>query len=420
MLFRSRRTALLFGIASLALLGGLSFVATLRLRPTGVTKGVRIVDVNRPFPAGGRFPSDPYIGSKVCAECHPGESAAHSRSGHSSTLRSTVGLALARRLYGMTVPDPEFPEVRWDYRIHDGEFQITRKARGQVEQWVVDYVLGSGHHATTFVTMLDPKVPSIMEHRLTYYSKTGSFGLTPGHEIKPRMMGLTLRGGELPPRGARECFRCHATQLSARADDQGIDAETMIANVSCERCHGPGRAHVEAARRDAPATDLALPFGPESWTAESLLALCGSCHRHPAKADPDLLQPDDPLLIRFQPVGIIKSKCYSKSDGAFSCVNCHDPHARISGTRDSYSKVCLSCHIGKSAAQAGSPPPDKSRGQTNVTCPVSPRERCLDCHMPRADAGQGILFTNHWIRIHRPAGSSSTSGASPEAGPATK
>lgn len=413
--FSRRRAPLLIGIATLAVLGGVIFVATHWSRENRVTKGVRLVDVNRPFPKGGRYPSDPYIGSKVCAECHPGESAAHAGSGHASTLRSAVGLPIARRLNGTTVPDPEFPEVLWGYQIKDGGFQITRKAQGKVEQWVVDYALGSGHHATTFVTMLDPKIPRIFEHRLTYYAKRGEFALTPGHETKPRVMGLTLRGGELPPRGSRECFRCHATELSAHNGDEGIDAETMIANVSCERCHGPGRAHVELARADAPASELVLPFGPERWKAEKLLALCGSCHRHPAKADPGQLDPEDPLLVRFQPVGIIQSKCYKKSEGAFSCINCHDPHARISGTRESYSGVCLSCHVGKEAeAPAAS---DNSPGLTSVVCPVSPRERCLDCHMPQADAGQGILFTNHWIRIHR--STTPTPGAATKAG-ATK
>jgi hypothetical protein len=340
----------------------------------------------------------------------------HSRSGHASTLRSTIGLVLAGRLDGTTVDDPEFPEVHWSYRIHGGEFQVSRAARGRVEQWVVDYVFGSGHHAATFVTMLDPNVPRIIEHRLTYYAGRKAVGLTPGHDTKPRMPGLTIRGGEPPARAARECFRCHATQLSARADGQGIDVETMIANVSCESCHGPGRAHVEAARRDAPDSEMTLPFGPNRWTSDSLLALCGRCHRHPGKADPSMLKPDNPLLIRFAPVGIIQSKCYSKSNGAFSCINCHEPHARVSGQRASYAAVCLSCHKGKTTAPAGLPPTGESPGQTTATCPVSSRDGCIACHMPRADAGQGILFTNHWIRIHRPSEPQSTPGAAADVG----
>src|SRR5438552_3193563 len=49
---------------------------------SGRSRGVRLLTIDRPFPAGGRFASDPYIGTRVCGECHPGEAALHSRCGH--------------------------------------------------------------------------------------------------------------------------------------------------------------------------------------------------------------------------------------------------------------------------------------------------------------------------------------------------
>src|SRR5215831_2575742 len=50
--------------------------------------GVRLLTLERPFPAEGRNPSDPYVGPGVCAECHPGAFALYTRSGHARTLRS--------------------------------------------------------------------------------------------------------------------------------------------------------------------------------------------------------------------------------------------------------------------------------------------------------------------------------------------
>src|SRR5262245_19346765 len=51
---------------------------TRRAQPSaGRLKGVRLLGIDRPFPAGGRFAADPFIGSRVCAECHPGETALH-------------------------------------------------------------------------------------------------------------------------------------------------------------------------------------------------------------------------------------------------------------------------------------------------------------------------------------------------------
>jgi hypothetical protein len=377
-------------------------VTARRARPVGGrSSGLRLLTFDRPFPAQGRFASDPYIGSRVCAECHPGEAALHSRSGHALTLRPAARWAAARRLDGMTVADPELPEVRWSYRYRDGRLSIARRAGNQVEECLAEYAFGSGHHATTFVSVIDPTIPAILEHRLTYFTSERVLALTPGHETKPPPPGLTPHGGVPPPRDARSCFACHATQVSAR-ERPGIDEATMIPNVSCERCHGPGRAHVAAARRGAAESELALPLGPDRWTAAELLQSCGACHRHPAGPRPEQIRPDDPTLARFQPIGLMLSRCYRQSAGALHCLTCHDPHARASSNRAGYDAVCLECHGGPARAAESTPSPPTA----GVACSVSPGSRCVECHMPRVavDSGRHILLSDHWIRIRRPGG----------------
>ena len=339
-----------------------------RSQPRAVAEPSRrlgLITFDRPFPAEGRFVADPYAGSRVCSECHPAEAALYSRSGHAMTLRPAGRLEVSRRLDGTVVDDPELADIHWSYQFRDGQLHIERAAPTEVQKWVAEYAIGSGRHALTFVSVLNPKIPSVLEHRLTYYRRPGGksgLGITPGHDTRPPPPALTPHGGELPPRVARECFRCHATQISA-GDDQRFDEETMIPNVSCERCHGPGRAHVAAARRGAPEPDLALPFGPERWTALELLKTCGACHRFPSPTQTAQIRTDNPLLIRFQPVGIMQSLCYQKSGGTFSCVTCHDPHARVSSDRASYDATCLSCHAGggrpapAASSPSGSTPP---------------------------------------------------------------
>ena len=73
-----------------------------------------------------------------------------------------------------------------------------------------------------------------------------------------------------------------------------------------------------------------MPFGLGGWTADAQMGLCGQCHRHPSIFPREMIRPEETGLARFQPVGLMQSKCYTRSDGAFSCVNCHDPHARAS------------------------------------------------------------------------------------------
>jgi hypothetical protein len=357
------------------------------------------LDITRDVPHGGRFAGDPYIGSKACAECHPGEYALFTRSGHALTFRKAAERRVTDQLAGTSVADPQQDGVRWTYEKKDGQFLIGREEAGKLEQRVVDYALGSGHHATTFVTVLDLVQLKILEHRLTYYTRDQELKTTPGQKGEDQNIKSTPWGREVRLREARKCFRCHATQISAHSD-MGVDPKTMIPGVACERCHGPARAHVVAARRGALDEELAMPMGPGTWTAESQFELCGKCHRHPSNVPPDLLVADDPILARFQPVGLSQSKCFQGSSGSFTCVSCHDPHARSSSDPAGYEQVCLSCH-GAPGSVAGHTHSRDDHSVTASACPVSPARGCLACHMPKVNSGQHILFTDHWIRVQR-------------------
>jgi hypothetical protein len=230
----------------------------------------------------------------------------------------------------------------------------------------------------------DPTRPVALEHRLTYFARSGSLGVTPGQLPDDSKPGRGPVGVFQPPAETFKCFRCHTTVTSDRGQ-RVLDPATMVPNVMCERCHGPGRAHVEAARRGAGPDELAMPFGPDRWTADDQMRLCGQCHRHPDTGNPAKIRRDNPEIVRFQPVGLMQSRCYRESRGALSCVTCHDPHARVSADLGTYEAACLACHK--------TPP--------RAACPVSPRDGCIGCHMPRRDSGQKVLFVDHWIGVNR-------------------
>lgn len=331
-------------------------------------------------PDAGHEQRGPYVGSRVCGECHPGESASFTRSGHANTLRKAARLPLARKLDGLVSTDPEHPEATWSYTLRGDKFEVERKEFEKIKTFLIEYAFGSGHHATTFVTLTDPSIPTAIEHRLTHYQESDSLEITPGQRSEQPSAGTTPLGRNLTPAETLKCFRCHTTRTSA-VSDQGFEVKDLIPNVSCERCHGPARAHVAAAR--AGREDLSMPFGNDNWTADSQLAFCGQCHRHPSKATPGLIRPDNKALARFQPVGLSQSKCYTLGEGKMSCVTCHDPHRRASPDRSSYETSCLKCH----------------ESESETRCPVAPRSGCIDCHMPKVDSGQRVLFTDHWIRI---------------------
>lgn len=413
----SSRRVLLAGTLVLAALAGAALWSMLAVRPEPAlpTHGrvVRLLTMERPYPEGGRYPGDPFIGPAACRDCHPAETALQWRSGHARTLSSAAWRKLARQVDHTRVADPERSDVSWEYRFADDRLYVGRRTPSKLEEIVAEYAFGSGQHAVTFVNVEDEETPRILEHRMTYYAKTGSFGLSPGHDAVPRPPGMTPLGGYPPPSDAWSCFACHSTQVCT-GPGLRIDEERLIPNVSCERCHGPGRAHVEAAARNAPPDELKLPFGPgRGYTAEQVIGLCGMCHRHPGKPGVGSLDPDNSHLARFQPVGVLQSRCYRESGGAFSCVTCHDPHDRTSRDRPAYNATCVSCHeagspkagSGSASGSGSAPAHDRPRSAQGLPCPVEPSGDCVACHMPRVDAGQGVLFADHWIRVRRRPGS---------------
>ncbi len=351
-----------------------------RARVSDPLETYRVSPASKPIGGGGR-PTG-FVGDRACAECHAGEVALHRRSGHSKTLHDAGETDAARWLDGRTVKDPELPEVTWSYALRDGRLNVERAEGGVIEKFLIDYAFGSGAHASTFVSMTgrDPQGPVGHEHRLTCYAETRTLDVTPGHEMTAPAAGTTPRGRALPSSKLLRCFRCHTTVTSAVSRNL-LDVATMIPNVTCERCHGPAQAHVQAARSGK--SELGMLLGPDRWTAGSMMRACGECHRHPDVTPPASIRTDNIEIVRHQPVGLMQSKCYKLSRGSLSCVTCHDPHARASRDRTHYEVSCRSCHT--TAPQ--------------TICPVSPQTGCLDCHMPRRNSGQGILFTDHWIRI---------------------
>lgn len=330
--------------------------------------------------AGG---SGRFAGDAACAQCHSEAAEAHAKSGHSRTLRLASETDAARTLDGKRTADPDHPGVEWSYSLKDGRFSVTRTQGPEVETTLIDFAFGSGTHATTFVSITDPDPahPACLEHRLTWYEGTKSLDVTPGHETQAPASGVTPRGRPLASSKALRCFACHTTATSSVGPDI-LDFATASPNVRCERCHGPAREHVARAR--AGELDLTMPMGAGRLKADAILRACGECHRHPDNTPKDHIRPDNLEIVRHQPVGLSQSKCYQMSKGALSCLTCHDPHGPASHDTAAYEKACLSCHN----------TPGKS---TCKTTPL-PADGCVRCHMPRRNSGQGILFSDHWIK----------------------
>ena len=191
-----------------------------------------------------------YAGSAACRPCHPAQFAAQSKTAHARALA--------------TAP---------------------KDAPGQ-------WAFGSGEQAITYVSQVDPEW--YIEHGLSFYSKTKSMALTPGHTNSE---GVRYRTFD-PAANILHCFQCHST--GPLSIGEGGKIQPSEPGVRCESCHGPGAAHIQA---NGASTAIQ---NPKRLSADELNELCGSCHRRPLSVVEDT-DWTSPWNIRHQPVYLSQS-----------------------------------------------------------------------------------------------------------------
>jgi len=245
-------------------------------------------------------------------------------------------------------------------------------------EFPLQYALGSGLHAVTFLTVIPDQFgePVGVEHRVSIFGDgtlqrtPGAASLSPAQEVE--FLGKLILGDKL-----ESCIGCHTTTSRW----EGATVVDLRPNVQCERCHGPGSAHIAAV--DAGVEDMGLRFVPGRTTALAEIRMCGECHRLPETLSDSELDRTSKKLPRYQPVGLLQSPCYLESDGALRCSTCHDPHEPSAARSTAeYEAICASCHQDHAVAH----------------CSVS-AENCVSCHMPPVEVHPGIAFHDHWIRV---------------------
>jgi DmsE family decaheme c-type cytochrome len=189
--------------------------------------------------------------------------------------------------------------------------------------------------------------------------------------------------------------------------------------VTCENCHGPGQAHIEAGG------DVTKIFQFSKASAKLIDDKCLSCHvgAHPnfdrsAHGNAGVSCTGCHSVHKFaSEEGLLKvaqpKLCYTchtdvkpafaqpfhhrVDEGLMSCSDCHDPHGtfqpnqlRISSTQDA---ICTKCHVETAGPFVYEHPPIKTEGCTSCHSPHgSPNPRllkvsninhlCLQCHSP--------------------------------------
>lgn len=259
------------------------------------------------------------------------------------------------------------------YAPGDGVVEASAEVAGSRASMRIEWLFGAG--AKAFTPVGHDAGGRWVEHRISWYQRTGRLALTLGHSRAPSPDAASALGIVQSPDSITRCFSCHATNVKP-----GPDLSAMRAGVTCERCHGPGSDHVAAARAGRPLRSTIL--NPGRFDARGLVAACSECHRSPnAEFRSEMPELEDPISIRFAPVGFQASACFKKSRD-FSCTSCHDPHANPKPAADpAYTEVCLRCHASLAHAKQA-------------------KASCVGCHMKGSAPTADLSFTDHRIRIY--------------------
>ena len=340
------------------------------------------------------------VSSRRCAECHPGQAQSLARAPHTRTLHRATSAEIQSTFQGLRFHDLSSGKISDTFEFRDD--QLWRNSSTYPDPIPIDWVFGSGRHAQTPVTVRESPdgTTELLEHRLSHYPGIGiDLTLGTAAATKPGS-GWHGLGTRMTAADAADCFGCHTTWLPKRAESSGhegrLDLDRLVAGVQCARCHLEGESHLNAV--NAGLNDVRMERWSDLSPLESIRR-CGECHRRDDQLTPDELRPDNLLLVRFAPVGLSQSRCFTalaemktgRSDARrLDCLTCHDPHRAAETDTSFYTQRCVSCHGTES-------------GQASACSSETRSERCLDCHMPKVEVQPHLKFTDHWIRKRPPA-----------------
>lgn len=368
-----------------------------------------------------------YVRDRVCADCHAeiwttyqqvGMARSFSRPGSAPRIED-----FARGTFTHPASKQSF-EMAWrgDRLVFRREQKDGSGRSINVFEREVDWILGSGNHARTYLYRTEGG--ELYQLPVAWYAQEEKWGMAPGFD-RPDHEGVLRRV-------RRECMFCHNAYPEAPMGSDRYDAphsypEDLPEGIGCQRCHGPGAEHVRralAAPQGGEAVRAAI-VDPAALPKARMEDVCFGCHLQPSVAlqglrrygagdwsfrpgqdladyqvavdvDEEGVAAGERFEINHHAYRLRQSRCYRKS-GDLSCLTCHDPHRKVPAAERAahYASACLGCHEEHSPEACGI--------EEGAEAKVEPQD-CVACHMPQRRPSDVVhtVMTDHKIGIPKP------------------
>jgi len=360
-----------------------------------------------------------FIEDEACAVCHADIAESYQHSGMAQSFFRPTDEKVIEDFTKSYYHEPS--KRLYEMSFRDGTYVFKRDQFGPDQQPInsieieAAWVLGSGHNSRTYLYR-EPN-GELFQLPLAWYSQTQNWGMAPGFEAENHL-GLT--------RGVRRgCMFCHNAypDVEAGSDEHikpPVFPTSLPEGIGCQRCHGPGAEHVEAALDPSMSDEgkRSAIVNPAKLSDSLRADVCDQCHYQPSVlmfgmrvfGRPDYsYRPGQPLgeyLVQMDVVDadrdrserfeinhhsdrMRQSPCFQQSAPAMSCLTCHNPHRKVPKQERAahFRAACLGCHSTPSIQPAHS-------GQSIETAD------CVSCHMQRRRTQDVIelLATDHYIR----------------------
>lgn len=359
-------------------------------------------------------PGRTFVGAQACASCHQQVHADWTSGRHSKMLQPATSRSV---LADFSKGRVTLKGNRYRLRVDNGEFFITESyLTGKEQEHRVEYTLGSRriqHYLTTVDHGLMIVLPPSWDVQRHQWFDNMEIVRPDENDQKPVQQWN------------KNCVGCHVSQQENNYQPATRTYSTGWADfgTSCERCHGPGSAHVQAyagGARSAAVGERSI-VRPTRLDPKTSSMICAQCHSlrdvvapgYTAGADYyDYFQPvleygprndQDPTYWadgrprRFSndAIGLWQSECFLR--GGATCTSCHhDPHVpdidRNAQLVPRNNALCTKCH-----QDLGTQLTAHTRHRAD-----SAGSSCVECHMPKTVVSIKSTMRDHTMNLPVP------------------